>query len=473
MTRIWHNRKIIFSFGVFIVLASLDNAAAGVLPPLYAVITEALGVTDAALGGVTAVYFIIVALSAIFWGYRGDRQQRKPLLFWGTLLWVSMMIATGLSQTFTQFMLFQLGTAVGVGSISSVGFSVVSDIIPFQRRGLALSLWSVSQGLGGAFGALLAGVVGATDWRYPFFIIAGLGILFAILYLGTSEPQRGQAEPALTPLFDAGDSYAFRIDRQDLSHILKQRSTLWLLWQSFFNALAFGSTLWVPRWAIARVQAEGYDVATATIVGNLIITIFSVGFFFSVVAGHLGDRWQRKNRRGRVYLAMIGLCGTLPMFVLLYFTPLRGVTLPQDGNLLQLVWAVLVNLFTNPWVMFAFAVATLGMIFQSIEPPNWAAMMVDVNLPEHRGTVIGVSRLFRAVGNAISVGLTGVLITALTPNFPSPNNYALSLAIMMFFVVPAIFCYWRVSRTIEMDNTAVQETLKQRAHKLDATTTIP
>ena len=72
--------------------------------------------------------------------------------------------------------------------------------------------------------------------------------------------------------------------------------------------------------------------------------------------------------------------------------------------------------------------------------------MVDVNLPEHRGTVIGVSRLFRAVGNAISVGLTGVLITALTPNFPSPNNYALSLAIMMFFVVPAIFCYWRVSR---------------------------
>ena len=327
--------------------------------------------TDAALGGVTAVYFIIVALSAIFWGYRGDRQQRKPLLFWGTLLWVSMMIATGLSQTFTQFMLFQIGTAVGVGSISSVGFSVVSDIIPFQRRGLALEFVE-------RFARVGSGVWGVIGWccrgnRLALPVFHHCRIRHSVC---DSVPRHfrnrsvGKQSPHWPHLFDAGDSYAFRINRQDLSHILKQRSTLWLLWQSFFNALAFGSTLWVPRWAIARVQAEGYDVATATIVGNLIITIFSVGFFFSVVAGHLGDRWQRKNRRGRVYLAMIGLCGTLPMFVLLYFTPLRGVTLPQDGNLLQLVWAVLVNLFTNPWVMFAFAVATLGMIFQSIEPPK-------------------------------------------------------------------------------------------------------
>jgi MFS family permease len=165
-----------------------------------------LDVTDAALGGVTAVYLIIVAISAVFWGYRGDRARRKPLLFWGTLLWVSMMILTGLAQNFTQFMLFQIGTAVGVGSISSVGFSVVSDVIPAHRRGVALSLWSVSQGLGYAFGSLLASILGANNWRIPFFVIASLGIIFAILYRFTQEPERGQAEPELAPLFASGEA---------------------------------------------------------------------------------------------------------------------------------------------------------------------------------------------------------------------------------------------------------------------------
>ncbi len=465
MQKIIENRQFLFSFGVFVVLASLDNAAAGVLPPLYAVITEALDVTDAALGSVTAVYLIIVAIAAVFWGYRGDKARRKPLLFWGTLLWVSMMILTGLAQNFTQFMIFQLGTAVGVGSISSVGFSVVSDVIPPHRRGVALSLWSISQGLGYTFGSLLASVLGASDWRYPFFAIAILGIIFAILYQFTGETERGQAEPELAPLFAAGEHYTYRINRHDLLRILRQRSTLWLLCQGFFYALAFGSTFWVPRWAVARVQAEGYDLATATIVGNLVITIFGVGFFFSVVAGQLGDRLQKRSAKGRPYLAIIGLTGTIPFMTLLYFTPLRNISLPENGELLGLVTAVLINLFTNPYVIFAFFVAFGAVAFQSIDPPNWAAMITNLNLPEQRGTVIGISRLFHAVGNALSVGLTGWLITFLSPRFPSPDNYAISLALMMIFVLPAIGFYVLVSRSIVEDETAVHQTLQARAGK--------
>ncbi len=466
MTTLFHNRKILFSFVVFTVLASLDNAAAGVLPPLYAIITDAFGVTDAALGGVTAVYLIVVALSAIFWGYRGDRTQRKPLLFWGTLLWVSMMVLTGLSQNFTQFIFFQMGTAVGVGSISSIGYSVISDIIPLQRRATALSLWSVSQGIGTAFGALLASILGATDWRLPFFVIAILGVIFAVLYLFTQEPERGQSEPELAALFAAGESYTYRIRRQDVQRMLRQPTTLWLLWQSFFYALAFGSMLWIPRWAIARVQAEGYDLATATIVGNLVVTLFGVGFFFSVVAGHLGDKWQQRNGRGRAYLAMIGLFGSIPLFIILYFTPFRGVVIPQEGTVMQLVFSVALNLVTNPWMIFAFFIAFAAMAFQSLDIPNWAAMITDVNLPEHRGTIMGISRLFRAVGNALSVGLTGLLITLMSSHFLPPNNYAISLAALMIFVLPAIFCYWRVSRVVEGDSTAVQKILAQRAPKI-------
>jgi MFS family permease len=455
--------KQFFAFTVFIVLASLDNAAAGVLPPLYAIIARDLQASDAALGSVTAVYILIVAVAAVLWGYRGDQKRRKPLLFWGTLVWVTAMLLTTTAQTFTHFLLFQMMTAVGVGGISSLGFSVVSDLIPAHRRGLALSLWSVSQGIGASLGALLAGTVGAFDWRYPFWTIAAAGLLFAVLFLFTQEPLRGQAEPELKPIFALGKRYEFRISRADISGILRQASNRWLLLQSFFYALAYGSTVWIPRWAVARVQAEGYGLETATIVGNLIIALLSLGGFTAVLSGHLGDWWQTRNSRGRVRLAMIGLLVSAPLYVWLYFIPFRNLNLPEPASFWQLVTAVLLAFLTNGWVILAFVVAFTAVSFQSADPPNWAAMITDVNLPEHRGTVIGLSRLFRAVGYAISVWLAGWLFANLTGRLPEPDNYAVGLSFFQILVIPALICYLFLQKHIASDKQAIAQILTQRA----------
>ena len=456
----------LYTFAVFIVLASLDNAAAGVLPPLYAIISRDFETSDAALGAITAVYVLVAALSAAFWGYRGDRGQRKRLLFFGTLFWATAMIGSGMARNLTQFLIFQTITAVGVGSISSVGFSVISDYIPFNRRGMALSLWSMSQVLGGAGGALLASTLGAYNWRWPFFTIAAVGLLFAILYLFTRPPQRGHAEPELAPLFAAGQTYDARIKKADLPHILKNRSNMWLLIQAFLFSLAYGSTFWVPRWAIARVQAEGFSLETATIVGNLFVTLFGLGLFVSIPAGYLGDKWQKRNPNGRANLAAIGLLLSIPFYILLYFWPLHNVIIPENSDVLAVTWAVFVSLFTNGWVASMFFIAFIALALFSFEAPNWAALITDVNLPEHRGTTIGISRIFRAVGNAFSVGLAGILFTTLTAVYTEPTNYAVGLVFFMILAVPASLCYIFARKYIPQDIAAVRATLTNRASTL-------
>ena len=458
-----HRPRRLFAFAVFVVLASLDNAAAGVLPPLYAIIARDFATPEAALGFVTAVYVLIVAVAATIWGYRGDSGRRKPLLLYGTVLWGAATILTGTSPTFLHFLLFQIITALGVGAISSIGFSVASDLIPARRRGLALSLWSVSQGLGAAFGALLGSTLGAYNWRWPFFLIAALGFFFALLYFFIEEPGRGRAEPELAPIFAAGKRYSHRITFADIRTILARPSNAWLLWQSFFFSLAYGSTVWVPRWAIARVQAEGYGLEIATIVGNLFVALFSVGSFFSIVAGHWGDRWQRRNPRGRTILSTVGLLGSIPFFIVLFFIPFKGVVIPAGGNLLQIGGAVLVTLFTNGWVIAAFLVALIALALQATDPPNWAALITDINLPEHRGTIIGLSRLFRAAGNAISVSLTGVVFAVLSADLAPPHNYAAGLALFQLLVIPAALCYLGASRVIPHDIARVRQTLVDRA----------
>jgi hypothetical protein len=79
-----HKARRLYSVVVFIVLASLDNVAIGLVPPLYSPIAADLGVRESAIGLVTAVSYLFTAVAAVGWAYVGDRSNRKPLLMIGT-----------------------------------------------------------------------------------------------------------------------------------------------------------------------------------------------------------------------------------------------------------------------------------------------------------------------------------------------------------------------------------------------------
>ncbi|MEM7330884.1 MAG: MFS transporter [Chloroflexota bacterium] len=450
-------------FAIFVILASLDNAAAGILPPLYAIISRELNASETSLGIVTAVYVIIIAISSIAWGYQGDRFSRKPLLLAGTAVWTAAMIATSFSTTFSTFLLFQSITAVGVGAVSSIGFSVVSDVVPAHRRGFALSLWSISQGLGAAFGALLASTSGAFDWRSPFLIVAGLGLFFGVLYTFIPEPKRGAAEPELRPLFEAGLNYTNRIDRQAIKQILTQASTRWLLIQAFFYSFAFGASVWIPRWAIARVEAQGFDLESATVIGNGIVLLFSIGSVASIYAGHLGDQLEKRYAKGRPYMAMIGSMASAPFFIILFFMPLQGVTPPDTFTLASsLIW-IIESFLQNPLLIVAFFLATVGNILLAADLPNWAAMITNLNLPEHRGTAIGISRLFRAAGNALGIATAGFLFSWLQNIYSETDAFAVGLAVFQGVTIVSAGCYWFIQNTIRDDSIQITKFLKAHA----------
>ncbi len=79
-----------------------------------------------------------------------------------------------------------------------------------------MSLWGISQGVGMGGGLLLGGLLGAHDWRLPFFVIAGAGLGFAALYMFTYEPERGRMEPEISTVFDSEGGYDYRIDTADI-----------------------------------------------------------------------------------------------------------------------------------------------------------------------------------------------------------------------------------------------------------------
>ena len=127
---------IAYTVVVFVILASLDNAAMLLLPNMLLPVAEGLGVSESSLGVVTASVIVITALTAVAWGYWGDRSSRKRLLLYGTLIWAIGTAASGTAGSLAALWWWQAVSAVGLGSIASVGFSVVSDFISPRRHAI-------------------------------------------------------------------------------------------------------------------------------------------------------------------------------------------------------------------------------------------------------------------------------------------------------------------------------------------------
>src|SRR3954452_17197815 len=190
----------VYSVVVFVVLASLDNVAIGIVPPLYGSIGDTFGVGEGHIALATTVMFLISAVAAIAWAYLGDRTNRKPVLIAGTLIWVVTTVWSGLAGSYPSFLLSQVFAAIGLGGVASVSFSVVSDLISPKRRGVALSFWGLSQGVGTLAGTMVGGLLGSSDWRVRFLVTAGAGVVATAAYLFTYDVPRGDSQPELAGL---------------------------------------------------------------------------------------------------------------------------------------------------------------------------------------------------------------------------------------------------------------------------------
>jgi MFS family permease len=456
----WGGRgHITFTIVVFVVLASLDNAALAVIPGMVNPLVDELGTSKLAIGVLTAATILVTALSSVPWGYWGDRTDRKRLLFQGTLIWSAGSLLSATATTYGWLFVWQVAMATGLGAVASVGFSVVSDLVPPRRRGLALSFWGLSQGIGTILGGLTSSQLGADDIRRPFLFIGVTGLVFAAAYLATFDVPRGFREPSLE-----GVEYDYRIERDQL-HVLWERTTnRWLVLQGFAAQFAYGSLIWVPLLYQEKVIEQGYSTATATKVGGLFATLVTLGALTSILGGHIGDLWQARSRRGRALLSTIGILGAVPFFIAFFFVPLNGLDVTEGAGTVQLVTEVMRALITNPWVAVAFLTGGLAVALTSADSPNALAMIGDVNLPEHRGTVYGAANLANGVGRAAGNGLTSAAAGAIERVLAPPLNWAVGLAAFQLFFLPTGYCYWRASQTAPTDITAVTTELEGRGN---------
>ncbi len=124
-------------------------------------------------------------IGGILWGTIGDKKGRLSVLFGSIALYSVANFITGYVQTVDQYAWARFIAGVGLAGELGAGITLVSELLPKEKRGIGTSLVA---GIG-LFGAVFAYFIYTTtnDWRLCYKIGGGLGIGLLLMRISVAE----------------------------------------------------------------------------------------------------------------------------------------------------------------------------------------------------------------------------------------------------------------------------------------------
>jgi MFS family permease len=115
--------------------------------------------------------------------------------------------------------------------------------------------------------------------------------------------------------------------------------------------------------------------------------------------------------------------------------------------------------FWTLWIIFS-SLLGVGLAFTFGIAPNWYSSLIDLNLPEHRGTMVAMGSFIDTFGRALGSIIGGFMIS-ITDNFSLTIFWSTLIfgIISTFFWIPLFF-------TGKKDFAEIDDILKNRAKNL-------
>jgi EmrB/QacA subfamily drug resistance transporter len=187
----------IVSVALFMVV--LDNLVVTTALPS---IRADLGATIQSLEWTVNAYTLSYAVLLLTGAALGDRFGRRRMFLLGLALFPVASAAAALAPTTAALIAARAIQGVGAAIVTPLTLTLLADVFPPARRGLAIGAWSGVSGLGVALGPLVGGaVVDGISWHWIFWINVPIGLALlplAARRLGESHgPARSLDLPGL------------------------------------------------------------------------------------------------------------------------------------------------------------------------------------------------------------------------------------------------------------------------------------
>jgi EmrB/QacA subfamily drug resistance transporter len=126
-------------------------------------------------------YTLALAVLLITAGRLGDLMGKKGLFLTGVAIFTLASLLCGLSTNPGELITFRVIQGLGAALLLPQTLSIIVDIFPHEKRGVALGIWGATAGLSTALGPSVGGLlVDHLDWRWIFFVNVPIGVLTLI-----------------------------------------------------------------------------------------------------------------------------------------------------------------------------------------------------------------------------------------------------------------------------------------------------
>ncbi len=170
------------SLGVVVIgtfMSILDSSIVNIaLPKMMAVFGMPMDDAKWILTAYTLALGAIIPLT----GYLQDVFGGKRIYMFALAMFTAGSLLCGFAWSGTSMIAFRIVQAIGGGMIMPVGMSIIYQIFPREKIGVALGIWGISAMAAPAIGPTLGGyIIEKMDWRLIFNVNVPIGIIGVIL----------------------------------------------------------------------------------------------------------------------------------------------------------------------------------------------------------------------------------------------------------------------------------------------------
>ena len=171
---------------IFLFLNIINFVDRNILFAFGDTIKTEFNLTNTQWGLLTGLVFLFsYSVASVFIGILGDRFSRTKIIGIGIMFWSAMTSLTGIAKNIPTLFISRALIGVGESSLSPNAMSMLSDVYPQKKRGLATAIYYLGIPLGVGFGFLIASILGPIfGWRNIFIILGICALYFTKINYG-------------------------------------------------------------------------------------------------------------------------------------------------------------------------------------------------------------------------------------------------------------------------------------------------
>ncbi len=287
-----------------------DYADRFILSALLPFIKQDWQLTDQALGTLTGILAIPMAVLALPFAIAVDRWSRKKMIALCVFLWSCSTLACAFAENYEQLLLFRALTGVGEAGYAPAAIASIAAAFAWNQRAKVTGIWDAFAPLGAAAGFAIGGIIGAMyGWRHAFGIMAVPGLLVAVAILFTRDYKTVALDD------NAGSSFS-------VADLVKSTRSLFLIpslrfvWMGFTLNFAVNTAMmaWMP---IFFIRFQGMNAQAAGKAAGILALMALVG---APLGGILSDRWMKSRYNARMLVcAIASICSAVFLLAALVF----------------------------------------------------------------------------------------------------------------------------------------------------------